>query len=201
MKLIPIIVFTVLLALIIFRPAVSNAAETKARAILAGGCFWCLEHDFEKIDGVLSAASGYTGGETVNPSYKEVSTGGTGHYEAIEVIYDPSKISYAELLDHFWINIDPTDAGGQFCDRGGQYRSGIFYLDEEQKTAAEKSKDALEKAQSLPGPVVTPIIKASTFYPAEQYHQDYAKRNPIRYNFYRTTCGRNARLKELWEAK
>ena len=183
----------------VFSPATAHAAS--AKAIFAGGCFWCMESDFEKIDGVQEVVSGYTGGTTEEPSYKQVSTGGTGHYEVVEITYDPDVITYKELLDHFWINVDPTDGGGQFCDRGDQYRSAIFYLDEEQKLAAEKSKQELEDSKKLNLPVATPIIKGAIFYPAEGYHQNYYKKNPIRYKFYRSTCGRNNRLKELWGDK
>jgi len=167
-------------------------------ATFAGGCFWCMEPPFDKLDGVISTTSGYTGGTLKNPTYEQVSSGGTGHMESVEIVYDPAKISYSQLLDVFWHNIDPTDAGGQFCDRGSQYRSAIFYHSEEQKRLAEASKAALEKSGRLPGPVVTEIRRATPFYAAEEYHQDYYKKNPIRYRFYRLGCGRDRVLERLW---
>ncbi len=176
------------------------AGETRT-AIFAGGCFWCVEADFDKVEGVLSTTSGYTGGHVENPTYKQVSAGGTGHTEAVKIEYDPEVVSYEELLDHFWRNIDPTVADRQFCDRGSQYRAEIFYLDEEQKRLAEASKAALEKRKPFPQPIVTPITPASTFYPAEEYHQDYHRKNPIRYKYYRWNCGRDKRLEELWGSK
>lgn len=176
-----------------------NAA--KAKAIFAGGCFWCMEHPFDELDGVLSTTSGYTGGHKDNPTYEEVSSGGTGHAEALLVEYDPAKVSYQTLLDVFWKNIDPTDAGGQFCDRGGQYRSAIFPVDEDQTLLATASRDKLSASGKLPGPVVTEITPAGAFWPAEEYHQDYYQRNPIRYKYYRFGCGRDKRLKELWGAQ
>jgi peptide-methionine (S)-S-oxide reductase len=166
------------------------------RAIFAGGCFWCVEHEFDDVAGVKSAVSGYLGGSVENPSYKQVSGGDTGHTEAVEIRYDPKQISYQKLLDIFWRNIDPTVANRQFCDIGPQYRSGIFYLDDAQKVAAEASRTALEP--KFPGGIKTEITAASTFYLAEDYHQDYAKKNPVRYGYYRYSCGRDARLKELW---
>jgi peptide-methionine (S)-S-oxide reductase len=169
-----------------------------ATATFAGGCFWCMEPPFDSIDGVISTTSGYTGGSKEDPTYKEVSRGGTGHTEAIQVIYDPARVSYTQLLDVFWHNIDPTMAGGQFCDWGDQYRSEIFYHDEEQKQLAGQSKAALENPESFKEPIVTQISAASTFYPAEDYHQDYYKKNPVRYKFYRYGCGRDKRLAELW---
>jgi methionine-S-sulfoxide reductase len=168
------------------------------RATFAGGCFWCMETPFEKMEGVKEVISGYMGGSKENPTYKEVSSGGTGHLEAIQIIYDPAKISYAELLDIFWQQIDPTDPGGQFVDRGAQYRSAIFYQNDEQKGLAEKSKDALEKSGRYDKPLVTPIINASTFYRAEEYHQDYYEKNPLRYKFYRFNSGRDQYLKKVW---
>ncbi|MBP2674366.1 MAG: peptide methionine sulfoxide reductase [Deltaproteobacteria bacterium] len=172
-----------------------------AKAVFAGGCFWCMEHPFDALPGVLSTTSGYTGGETRNPTYEQVSSGGTGHAEAVEVVYDPARISYKRLLEVFWRNIDPTDAGGQFCDRGTQYRSGIFYHGEEQRKAAEESLRELEKSKPFPGAIATRIVAATEFWPAEEYHQDYYKKNPIRYRYYRSGCGRDARLKTLWGAK
>jgi len=167
-------------------------------AIFAGGCFWCMEPPFDALDGVLSTTSGYTGGTVDDPTYEQVSAGGTGHAEAIRIEYDPSKVTYRELLEVFWHNVDPTDEGGQFCDRGGQYRSAIFVLDADQRAAAEASKRALEARRPFDAPIVTPIVDAGTFWPAEAYHQDYSEKNPLRYKYYRWGCGRDARLAELW---
>jgi peptide-methionine (S)-S-oxide reductase len=168
------------------------------KATFAGGCFWCMEHAFEELDGVVSTTSGYTGGRTENPTYREVSAGGTGHAEAVEVLYNPKKTSYEKLLEVFWRNIDPTAADHQFCDYGNQYRSEIFYHNEEQKQLAERSKAALERSKPFKEPIVTKITSASVFYRAEEYHQDFYKKNPIRYKFYRYNCGRDQRLGELW---
>ncbi len=168
------------------------------KATFAGGCFWCMEHAFEELDGVVSTTSGYTGGRTENPTYREVSAGGTGHAEAVEVLYNPKKTSYEKLLEVFWRNIDPTAANHQFCDYGNQYRSEIFYHNEEQKRLAEWSKAALERSKPFKEPIVTKITSASVFYRAEEYHQDFYKKNPIRYKFYRYNCGRDQRLGELW---
>ncbi len=170
----------------------------RAVATFAGGCFWCMEPPFDKLDGVLSTTSGYTGGKTVSPTYKEVSAGGTGHTEAIQIVYDPTRVNYERLLDVFWRNIDPTAADRQFCDRGSQYRSGIFYHDDSQRAAAEESRQRLEQTKPFQGPIVTEITEAGPFYPAEEYHQDYYKKNPIRYKYYRFSCGRDQRLEELW---
>jgi peptide-methionine (S)-S-oxide reductase len=169
-----------------------------AKATFAGGCFWCMEEAFEKVEGVSSVISGYAGGSKANPTYKEVSAGRTGHTEAIEVIYDPESVGYRQLLQVFWRNIDPTDGSGQFCDKGSQYRSAVFYHDEEQKRLIEESKKALDESKPFDEPIVTEILPASMFYPAEEYHQDYYKRNPIRYRYYKYGCGRTQRLKELW---
>ncbi len=169
-----------------------------AKAIFAGGCFWCMELPFDVIDGVLSTTSGYIGGKQRNPTYKEISAGNTGHTEAVEIVYDPKKVSYDKLLEIFWRNIDPTVKDQQFCDVGSQYRSGIFVLDAAQKAAAEASKAALEKNKSFKEKIVTEITTATVFYPAEDYHQDYYQKNPIRYQYYRSGCGRDARLKQLW---
>ncbi len=174
------------------------SAPQQAVAVFASGCFWCTEADLEKVPGVISAVSGYTGGSDTTPTYEEVSSGATGHYEAVQVTYDPSKISYEALLQAFWRTADPHDATGQFCDKGEQYRAAIFVADEEQKRAAERSKQAV--AGRLAAPVVTPILPAATFYPAEDYHQDFAKKNPLKYRFYRTSCGRDARLGKVWGA-
>ncbi len=168
------------------------------RAILAGGCFWCMESPFEKIPGVISVVSGYTGGKEMNPSYKDVSAGATGHTEAVEVLFDPEKVDYAQLLEVFWMQIDPTDAGGQFVDRGSQYRSGIYPLDAEQQRLAEASKQALADSGRFNQPIVTEIVPAGTFYPAEDYHQDYYKKNPIRYKYYRYGSGRDRFLEQAW---
>jgi peptide methionine sulfoxide reductase msrA/msrB len=171
-------------------------------ATFAGGCFWCVESDFEKVEGVVEVISGYTGGHKDHPTYKEVSAGGTGHLEAIEVRYDPEKISYEALLDTFWRHVDPTDPGGQFVDRGDQYRSAIFYRNEEERQLAEASKKKWAESGRFDKPIVTEIIKLATFYPAEDYHQDYYKKNELRYKFYRWNSGRDAFLKRAWgEAK
>ncbi len=178
------------------------APETgEARAVFAGGCFWCVESDFDKVPGVIATTSGYIGGTKKNPTYQEVSAGGTGHAEAVEIVYDPAKVSYEKLLDVFWKNIDPTVKDRQFCDGGSQYRSAIFYLNEEQKRLAEASLEALKKNKPFKGEIYTQIVPAGEFWPAEEYHQDYYKKNPIRYKFYRTGCGRDARLKEIWGAQ
>ena len=170
-------------------------------ATFAGGCFWCSEADFEKTAGVVKAISGYTGGNQENPTYEEVSAGNTGHWEAIQVYYDPEKITYEGLLDVFWRHIDPTDGGGQFVDRGGQYRSAIFYHDDEQKRTAEKSKEALEKSGKFQKPIATEILRLSRFYPAEEYHQDYYKKNSLRYQYYRFGSGRDQFLESVWGKK
>lgn len=169
-----------------------------SKATFAGGCFWCMEPPFDKLDGVISTTSGYTGGHQQDPTYKEVSRGGTGHTEAVQIVYDPKRVSYAELLDVYWHNIDPTDAHGQFCDKGSQYRSEIFYHDNEQKQLAAQSKTALIELKPFTGDVVTGITPATAFYPAEDYHQDYYIKNPIRYKYYRYGCGRDNRLEDLW---
>ena len=171
-----------------------------AVATFAGGCFWCMEQPFDKIDGVLATTSGYTGGTKQNPTYEQVSSGTTGHAEAVQVLFDPKKVSYEKLLDVFWHNIDPTVTDRQFCDVGNQYRTAIFVHDEKQRAAAEASKAALEKSRPFKEPIVTPIVSATEFWPAEEYHQNYYLKNPIRYSYYRTGCGRDARLKQLWGA-
>jgi peptide-methionine (S)-S-oxide reductase len=189
----PLVLTVALLA-----PTHAGAQSNLAKATFAGGCFWCMEHPYDELDGVVSTTSGYIGGHKANPTYREVSPGTTGHAEAVQVVYDPSKVSYEKLLMVFWMNVDPTDAGGQFCDRGSQYRTGIFYYTDEQKRLAEASKAALAKSKPFKEPLVTEITMATTFYPAEDYHQDYYIKNPVRYKFYRTGCGRDARLKALW---
>ena len=173
-------------------------APELATATFAGGCFWCMEPPFDKLDGVVSTTSGYTGGQLDNPSYEQVSSGGTGHTEAVEVVYDPAKVSYEKLLEVFWVNIDPTDAKGQFCDRGSQYRSGIFYHDDDQLSAALASKERIEQSGRFDQSIETEITAASSFYPAEEYHQDYYVKNPVRYKLYRDGYRRDSRLKELW---
>ena len=177
-----------------------SALEGLARATFAGGCFWCMEGPFDKLEGVKSTTSGYTGGHAGNPTYKQVSAGGTGHTEAVQIVYDPAEISYEELLEVFWVNHDPTEADGQFCDKGSQYRPGVFYHDEAQKLAAEESLKKIEKTKKFDEPVRTEVTMAGTFYPAEDYHQDYYVRNPLRYKMYRFGCGRDRRLEQLWGA-
>jgi peptide-methionine (S)-S-oxide reductase len=168
------------------------------KATFAGGCFWCMEAPFDKLPGVVSVTSGYTGGSVLNPTYKQVSAGGTGHTEAVQVVYDPSRIGYDKLLDVYWVNTDPTVNDRQFCDVGAQYRPGIFYHSEKQRLLALKSKEALGKTKTFKEPIVTEITQAGEFYPAEEYHQHYYKKNPIRYRYYRNGCGRDQRLKVLW---
>ena len=170
----------------------------RGEAIFAGGCFWCVETAFEGLPGVTAVISGYTGGTKKNPTYDEVSAGSTGHAESVRVVFDPTKITYAKLLEVFWHNIDPLVANAQFCDHGTQYRSAIFYLDDAQKKAAEASKTAVAASKHFPTPIVTEITAAGTFYPAEEYHQDFYKKDPLRYQSYRLGCGRDRRLKELW---
>ena len=177
----------------------SPASSTgSAKATFAGGCFWCMEPPFDKLPGVISTTSGYTGGQKKNPTYHEVSAGSTGHAEVVQVVYDPKQVSYEKLLDVFWHNVDPTQKDGQFCDHGSQYRTAIFYHDEEQKQLAEAAKAKLQQDKPFQGEIVTEIVPAEEFYAAEEYHQDYATKNPIRYKFYRTGCGRDQRLKQLW---
>jgi peptide-methionine (S)-S-oxide reductase len=174
------------------------AAAKPAKATFAGGCFWCMEEAFEAVAGVNAVVSGYMGGKTKNPSYEQVSSGRSGHAEVVQIEYDPKRVSYEKLLEAFWRNIDPTQPNAQFCDHGSQYRTAIFYHDEAQKRLAEASRTALVKSKPFKGEIVTEISKAAEFYPAEDYHQDYYKKNPVRYKFYKTGCGRVARLKELW---
>ncbi|HEX6198902.1 MAG TPA: peptide-methionine (S)-S-oxide reductase MsrA [Thermoanaerobaculia bacterium] len=176
--------------------AAAEARGDLAAAVFAGGCFWCMEPPFDDLPGVVSTTSGYTGGEVEDPSYEEVSAGRTGHAEAVRVVYDPEEVTYEELLHVFWRNVDPTDAGGQFCDRGSQYRSGIFVASEEERRLAEASKAEVE--ERLGKPVVTAVETAGPFYAAEDYHQDYYEKNPIRYKIYRTGCGRDGRLRAVW---
>ncbi len=178
------------------KPASTN---TNAVAILAGGCFWCIEADFEKLKGISSAVSGYIGGHIKNPTYKQVSRGNSGHIEAVSIQYDPRVISYKQILDFFWRHIDPTRDDGQFCDRGRQYRPAIFYLDEQQHKIAIASKQNIEKIKPFKQAIKVELIKATEFYPAETYHQDYYKKNPLRYKYYRFSCRRDARVEELWQ--
>lgn len=183
------------------QPQQQLAAEKAGQVAVAtfgGGCFWCMEPPFDALPGVISTVSGYTGGKSANPTYEQVSAGGTGHAEVVQVRYDPATISYEKLLQVFWRNIDPVAPDRQFCDSGSQYRSAIFYHDAEQRGLAERSKTALEKSARFDRPIVTQIVPASEFYAAEEYHQDYYVKNPLRYKYYRTSCGRDRRLKELW---
>ncbi|MBI1397187.1 MAG: peptide-methionine (S)-S-oxide reductase MsrA [Betaproteobacteria bacterium] len=185
------------------KPAATQEASTatgSATAIFAGGCFWCVESDFEKLPGVISAVSGYTGGHVANPTYEEVSAGGTGHAESVRVTYDPKKVTYAQLVDYFWHHIDPTVENRQFCDVGSQYRTAIFYENDEQRQVAEASKAALEQSGRFKH-IYTQIVPAGPFYVAEKYHQDYYKKNPVRYHYYRYACGRDARVAEVWGKK
>ncbi len=172
-----------------------------AKATFAGGCFWCMEEALDKVGGVVSTTSGYTGGHKANPTYEEVSAGETGHAEAVEILYDPAKVTYPQILDAFWRNIDPTVPDRQFCDHGSQYRAAIFYHDETQKRLAEDSKKALQKTKPFKELIVTEIVPASAFYPAEEYHQNFYEKNPIRYKVYKYNCGRAQRLQELWGKK
>jgi len=175
------------------------AADTMpGKAYFAGGCFWCMEEVFENVEGVLSATSGYMGGAVSNPTYEEVSAGRTGHTESVEVVYDPAKVSYQKLLDAFWRNVDPITPNAQFCDHGNQYRSAIFFQTEDEKRAADSSKQTIEQSRRFKEPIVTQIVMAPQFYPAEEYHQDFYKKNPIRYKLYKYNCGRAQRLEELW---
>jgi peptide-methionine (S)-S-oxide reductase len=179
-------------------PHESGVSPRLENATFAGGCFWCMEHPFDELEGVVSVTPGYTGGHKKNPTYEEVSSGTTGHAESVQIVYDPAKIAYTKLLDVFWHNIDPTLQNQQFCDTGTQYRTAIFFHNEEQKRLADESKRVLEKSGRFKGPIYTEIVPASQFYPAEEYHQHYYKKNPIRYKFYRYNCGRDQRLKEIW---
>ena len=184
---------------IVFAGAAGAQSSGKtAVATFAGGCFWCVESDFDKVAGVISTTSGYTGGRSANPTYKQVSAGGTGHTEAVQIVYDPARVSYEKLLEVFWVNHDPLTPNRQFCDGGNQYRAGIFYHDDEQKKAAEASKAKVIASGRFKQPVVTEIVAASPFFKAEDYHQDYYKKNPVQYKFYRWNCGRDQRLKQLW---
>ena len=174
------------------------AAASTAKATFAGGCFWCVESDFDKVPGVLSTTSGYTGGTVANPSYEQVSSKRTGHAEAVQIVYDPAKVSYEQLLERYWHSIDPTTKDAQFCDHGSPYRTAIFTNDAQQAKAAQASLAALQKSKPFKDPIVTEIVPAGAFYAAEDYHQDYYKKNPVRYKFYTSGCGRYARLDQLW---
>lgn len=178
-------------------PPPKSTGQT-AVAIFAGGCFWCVESDFDKVPGVISTISGYTGGHVANPTYEQVSAGGTGDAESVKVTYDPARVTYSTLLDKFWHSIDPLAVNRQFCDVGNQYRTAIFTLDAEQQRLAEQSKQKLQASGRFNQPIATQIVPATTFYPAEDYHQDYYEKNPLRYKYYRYSCGRDARVKELW---
>ena len=181
--------------------AASASAQTPApaaKAIFAGGCFWCVEADFDKVPGVLSTTSGYIGGKLANPTYEQVAAKLTGHAEAVEIVFDPSKVTYEKLVEHFWRTIDPTTKDAQFCDHGSPYRTAIFANDADQLKIAQASLAALQKSKPFKEPIVTEIVSAGPFYKAEDYHQDYYKKNPVRYQYYRTACGRDARLKQLW---
>src|SRR3990167_4853450 len=187
--------------ILFFAQSNSSAQIRYEKAIFAGGCFWCMEAPFEKLEGVAEVISGYSGGQKENPTYEEVSSGGTGHAEAIQVIYDPARITYAELLHLFWRQIDPADSGGQFVDRGAQYKAAIFYQNDEQKRLAEKSRQELEESGRFKKPIVTEILKAPAFYKAEGYHQDYYKKSPLKYKFYRFNSGRDQCLRKAWGDK
>jgi peptide-methionine (S)-S-oxide reductase len=196
---------SILLALVatIAASSLEVSAQTKPApgleiATFAGGCFWCMEPPYDELPGVVSTTSGYIGGHKKNPTYEEVTTGRTGHTEAVQVVYDPKKVSYQKLVEVFWRNIDPTTPNAQFCDHGSQYRSGIFFHNEEQRRVAQASRDELQRSKPFKESIVTEITAASVFYPAEEYHQDYYKKNPLRYKFYRVNCGRDARLEQLW---
>ena len=191
----------VLAAFALSAQAAPTVPPGHAVATFAGGCFWCMEPPYDKLDGVTATISGYMGGRTANPTYEAVSSGATGHTEVVHVVYDPKKVKYEKLLEVFWVNIDPTVKDRQFCDAGSQYRTGIFYHDESQRKAAEASLEALKKSKPFRDPIVTPVQMAEKFYPAEDYHQDYYTKNPVRYDFYRKGCGRDARLKQLWGDK
>lgn len=196
------VVFGLLLVSLLAAGAAGAADDAKlAKATFAGGCFWCMEEALDKVDGVVSTTSGYTGGRKTNPTYEEVSAGETGHAEAVEILYDPAKVTYARILDTFWRNIDPTVPDRQFCDHGSQYRSAIFYHDETQKRLAEDSKKALQKTKPFKELIVTEIAPAGAFYPAEEYHQNFYEKNPIRYRLYKYNCGRAQRLEQLWGKK
>ena len=203
MKLLPLLLLSLFITPVIAanQEATTSTLNESETAIFAGGCFWCMEPPFDKLDGVISTTSGYTAGHKENPTYREVSAGSTGHTEAIEIKYDPEKISYTELLNVFWKNIDPVAVDRQFCDAGSQYRAGIYYLDATQQAEAKRSLQALKDSKPFAGEITTEILPASKFYPAEDYHQDYYQKNPLRYKYYRFACGRDQRLQEIWGSK
>jgi len=194
------VTITMLLIWLFSVPAFAETAtEPKLESVvLGGGCFWCIEADYEKLDGVVDVISGYAGGHVKNPTYQQVSAGGSGHIEVVKVIYDANKINYSQILDYFWRHVDPTRDDGQFCDRGSQYRPAIFYQDEAEKKLAIASTKKTEETKPFEQTLKVELIQADTFYPAEDYHQDYYKKNPVRYNFYRFNCGRDARVEQLW---
>lgn len=200
MKILKVLSSLLLLSAVFFGRSAFTETTSQQVAIFAGGCFWCMQSPFDKLKsaGVISTRVGYTGGPKDNPTYKEVSAGGTGHREAIEVTFDPTKITYQKLLDIFWVNIDPLDPKGQFCDKGEQYTSAIFFTNDSQQKDAEKSKADLISSKKIIGAIATEILPAKKFFPAEEYHQSYYEKNPIRYSFYRSRCGRDERLKEVW---
>ncbi|MGH8736634.1 MAG: peptide-methionine (S)-S-oxide reductase MsrA [Burkholderiales bacterium] len=193
-------IFRLIAAIALTLASAAASAQPKGleTAIFAGGCFWCVESDFDKVPGVVSTTSGYTGGHTAHPTYEEVSSGSTGHAESVEIRFDPKVVSYQTLLRVYWHSIDPTVKDRQFCDVGTQYRTAIFYLNDEQKRLAEQSKSEIARTKPFKAPIVTEIAEPGTFWPAEEYHQDYYKKNPLRYHFYREGCGRDARVKQLW---
>jgi len=192
------LLFRILGLTLLFTVLPLQAEQQKAEAIFAGGCFWCMEPPFDELPGVIATISGYTGGTKKDPTYQQVSSGRTGHAESVKVVYDPTVISYQKLLDVYWVNVDPLAVDRQFCDHGDQYRTAIFYLNDEQKQLALASKKKLEESGRFDQPIATQIVPAGKFYPAEEYHQDYYKKNPIRYKFYRYNCGRDQRLQQLW---
>ena len=190
--------FLVLGGIAVWSPGGAVEVAAPAKAYFAGGCFWCMEEAFEKVDGVIEVVSGYMGGTVANPTYEQVSGGQTGHAESVEVSYDPTKISYQNLLEAFWRNVDPVTPNAQFCDHGNQYRSAVFYGTDQEKRLSEESRRTIEQSKRFAEPIVTQLVKASTFYPAEEYHQDFYKKNPIRYKYYKFSCGRAQRLEALW---
>jgi peptide-methionine (S)-S-oxide reductase len=194
-------VIRVLAALLLAGGMLPATAQTPSKATFAGGCFWCVEADFDKVTGVIGTTSGYIGGKVANPTYEQVAAKQTGHAEAVEIAFDPAKVSYEQLLETFWRTIDPTTRDAQFCDQGSPYRTAIFVHDAAQMKAAQASLAALQKSKPFKEPIVTEIVMAGPFYKAEDYHQDYYRKNPLRYQYYRTACGRDARLKQLWGDK
>ena len=193
-----LVAVSLLLAVASRTTVAAGADDELAVATFAGGCFWCVESDFDTVPGVVETISGYTGGTADDPTYKQVTAGGTGHREAVQIRYDPKQVSYERLLHIFWRSVDPTDGGGQFCDRGESYQSAIFAGNEEERRLAEASKEALEQSMVLDARVVTPVETAGEFYPAEDYHQDYYTKNPFRYRYYRFACGRDSRVQQVW---